>query len=122
MCVPSGMTAGSTATTPGPTGRPLAVYPGRLYATAATVSVRGPEGAGAGAAEVEDPTAIRVFVGLACAVNVLERATAARARDSAAAIWLSVSARRDSRLATVACRWESDAASSAVAVRARASA
>ncbi len=46
MRVPSGITAGSTAITPTPTGSPLAVLPGRWYATASTTSVRVPAARG----------------------------------------------------------------------------
>src|SRR5215218_6811587 len=50
MRVPSGMTDGSTATTPGPTGIPVAVVPGSAYAVETTVIRRPPTGAAAGGA------------------------------------------------------------------------
>ena len=59
MRVPSGITDGSTATIPQPTGIPVAVVPPRAYPVALTISVRPPPeagsttgaaGAGAGAA------------------------------------------------------------------------
>ena len=56
MCVPSGITEGSTATIPGPVGSPVAVRPWSVYPVASTVSVRPPAaGAGAGAEASEPP-------------------------------------------------------------------
>ena len=40
MCVPSGITDGSTAATPHPTGRPVDVLPPSAYPVATTVSER----------------------------------------------------------------------------------
>jgi len=51
MCVPSGITEGSTATTPQPTGSPVAVLPGSAYPVAETKIVR-PPAAGAVEANV----------------------------------------------------------------------
>ena len=76
------MTVGSTATIPGPTGRPVAVVPGSAYAVATTVRARpwpltGGEGAagaaGAGVGAIACCAAIVVRALLRCVCLLLER-------------------------------------------------
>src|SRR6478672_845132 len=107
--VPSGITAGSTATIPGPTGSPVAVRPGIEYPVEVTVSVRAPsttEAAGtvAGVAAAWDCTT--------CAF-----ATTCRARESRAAIWRAVRRCRRARALRYETRW-ARALSNTVVVRA----
>src|SRR5882724_6150378 len=52
MWVPSGITEGSTATTPQPTGKPVDVLPVSAYPVAETEIVRAPPAAGAAEARL----------------------------------------------------------------------
>src|SRR6476469_5622450 len=80
--VPSGITAGSTATIPGPTGSPVAVRPGIEYPVEVTVSVRAPSTTEAAWA------AAGVDGARHCSTCAF--ATTCRARESRAAIWRAV--------------------------------
>src|SRR5437870_3201402 len=84
MWVPSGITEGSTATTPQPTGRPVEVLPGSAYPVAETEIVRPPVAgaveaklaeAGAMADETADPVELACAVRASC--SLLSRAAAA---------------------------------------------
>src|SRR6185437_6236925 len=85
MCVPSGITDGSTAATPQPTGRPVEVLPPRAYPVATTVSDL------PAVTTVVRTTAVAASVtGADFAVSTTVRACAARALATAEAIALRV--------------------------------
>src|SRR5262245_57247669 len=109
MRVPSGITAGSTATMPGPVGMPVAVVPRIVYAVATTVSVLPDSttgacgegwgcgcgwgsGSGGGAATI-DCAPIEATLGAvsATAVSTVAAACAASAAATAWAICCSLS-------------------------------
>src|SRR6187431_981967 len=97
------MRDGSTAITPTPTGKPLAVWPGRWYATASTTSVRDPTGAATVAVETSSVVVGGAGTSVACRAGPVwatgVESDAGDVRDAGGA------SRLDRRCAACACVW-----------------